>query len=272
MSGKRIAIYGKGGIGKTTISVNLALLLARRGLRTLLVGCDPKKDTARLLSDRPLPALMEKYEALKSGAATAEEVLFPARENLLVCESGGPRPGVGCAGRGILIALEWLKKSGALERADVILYDVLGDVVCGGFATPVTRGFTDMICVVTSGEQASLLAANNILSGMAAVGGQVGGLIFNSRGFEGEETLVEAFSRLTKTPILGKIPCSQRIKREELRRRAVCEAEGAAAEQSALEALADRLLQLEAPAHPQAMDPEALYEAIEALERCDPNA
>ena len=271
MNGRRIAIYGKGGIGKTTIAVNLAVLLARRGLRTLLVGCDPKKDTARLLTSRPLPSLMERYDALASGAAAPEEVLLPVRENLLVCESGGPRPGVGCAGRGILIALEWLQKSGAYERADVVLYDVLGDVVCGGFATPVTRGFTDTICVVTSGEQASLLAANNILRGMEAVGGKVGGLIFNARGFDGEERLAHAFAQMANTPLLGEIPCSQRIKREELRRRVVCEAEGAEAEKRALTALAERLLALEHAASPRPLDPEVLYAAIEQMERCDPD-
>lgn len=111
---------------------------------------------------------------------------------------------MGCAGRGVLIALDLLSQRGILSQADVVLYDVLGDVVCGGFATPVTHGFTDRIYVVTSGEQASLLAANNILSGMNSVGGKTGGLIFNARGFEGEETYVRRFASLTGSAHCGR--------------------------------------------------------------------
>ena len=115
-------------------------------------------------------------------------------------------------------------------------------MVCGGFATPVTRGFTDRIYVVTSGEQASLLAANNILAGMNAVGGRVGGLIYNARGFKGEDVCVERFSERTGTPVVGRMPYSQRIKLEEMNRRAICEAEDARPENDAIRALAGALL------------------------------
>lgn len=267
MSARRIAIYGKGGIGKTTISVNLAIAMAECGLKVVLVGCDPKRDTARLLLRESIPTIVEKYDALVSGRASLDEVCVQARKNLYCCEAGGPKPGVGCAGRGVLIALELLNQRGVLADADVVLYDVLGDVVCGGFATPVTHGFTDRVYVVTSGEQASLLAANNILSGMASVGGKIGGLIYNARGFEGEDRYVERFSQRTKAPIVGRMPYSQRIKLEELSRRAICEAENAPAEHSAIARLASKILGEGDCAPCEALPMEALYDMIAEIGR-----
>lgn len=266
MKKQRIAIYGKGGIGKTTISVNLALTLAREGYKVLLVGCDPKQDTARLLLQERLPTIVECYDGLQSGRIPIERVCARVRENITCCEAGGPKPGVGCAGRGVLIALDLLSQRGILSQADVVLYDVLGDVVCGGFATPVTHGFTDRIYVVTSGEQASLLAANNILSGMNSVGGKTGGLIFNARGFEGEETYVRRFASLTGVPIVGVMPYSQRIKTEELNRRAICEADGAVLEEQAMRALANEVLN-GTPCQPRALTPDGLYDMIAQIGR-----
>lgn len=267
MKGTRIAIYGKGGIGKTTIAVNLALTLANRGKRVLLMGCDPKRDTTRLLLHQGIPTILEKYDALCAGTAEVEDICIHARENLWCCEAGGPKPGVGCAGRGVLIALDLLEKCGTLKAADVVLYDVLGDVVCGGVATPVTRGFTDRIYVVTSGEQSSLLAANNILTGLASVGGQIGGLILNECGFMGEEAYVGAFSQCVCVPVVGKLPYSRRIKLEELGRKAICEADGAHVEREAMAALANTLLSDSAPASPVELSQDALYDLIAKIGR-----
>ena len=164
MDGRRIALYGKGGIGKTTVAVNAALEMARRGQKVLLIGCDPKQDTTRLLLSGPQKSILECYDELHSGALGLDSVLAMPRAGLLCCEAGGPKPGVGCAGRGVLIALEYLKTQGVMERCDTVLFDVLGDVVCGGFATPVTRGYARDVYVVTSGEQASLLAANRAVA------------------------------------------------------------------------------------------------------------
>lgn len=259
---RKIAIYGKGGIGKTTLSVNLALRLAASGKRVLLIGCDPKSDTARLLLQKPIPTVMDNYNAIHSGAVRIDEVCIEARHNLWCCEAGGPRPGVGCAGRGVLIALDLLKNQGKLDEADIVLYDVLGDVVCGGFATPVTHGFTDQILIVTSGEQASLLAANNIIAGMAATGGSIGGLIFNARGFDGEDSYVRMFSSRVNVPIVGCIPYSQKIKLAELRRRAIGEVESAVEENQAIERLSGDVLALRSSAIPAALPQEELYDMI----------
>ncbi len=269
MTAKRIALYGKGGIGKTTLSVNLALTMAREGRKVLLVGCDPKADTARLLVKKPPEALVERYDDVIAGRASADQLIVEARDNLWCCESGGPRPGAGCAGRGILIALELLKKAGVLDRMDVVLFDVLGDVVCGGFATPVTKGYADRVYVVTSGEQASLLAANNILRGMAAIGGQIGGLIFNARGFTSEDRLVSAFAQACHVPVAGSLPYDERIKLEELRRRAICDAPSDTPVQEAMLALAHALLSDAPPAQAQPFEPEALYQWIERMGRDD---
>lgn len=268
MNQKRIAIYGKGGIGKTTISVNLALILASRGQKVLLVGCDPKTDTTRLLTGDSLPTILDSYDAIVRGEASISKALVECRKNLWCCETGGPKPGVGCAGRGVLIALELLNQRGILDQADVVLYDVLGDVVCGGFATPVTRGYTDRVYVVTSGEQASLLAANNILTGMTQVGGNIGGLIVNARGFDGEDAYVHAFTQRVNVPVIAWIPYSQRIKLEELRRRAICEVENAGFENMAMTNLAEAVFESREPVRPNRLAQDELYEIIDEIGRC----
>ena len=186
---KRIALYGKGGIGKTTVAVNTALCMARRGYRVLLVGCDPKQDTTRLLTKQPLISILERYDG-PCGPSLQDGLIANPRPNLWCCEAGGPKPGVGCAGRGIAIALNALEKAGWFDRVDVVLYDVLGDVVCGGFSTPVTKGYARELYIVTSGEQASLFAANNILAGMQGLGACVRGLIYQERRFTGEDALI----------------------------------------------------------------------------------
>ncbi len=267
MNAKRIAIYGKGGIGKTTLSVNLSIVFAEAGKKVLLVGCDPKRDTARLLTHQTIPTIVESYNDICSGKLNIKDVCVGVRKNLICCESGGPKPGVGCAGRGVMIALELLEKSGMLDDADIVLYDVLGDVVCGGFATPVTRGFTDRVYIVSSGEQASLLAANNILSGMNAVGGRIGGLIYNARGFTGEDDFIERYSEQTQLPIVGRMPYSMRVKLEELRRRAICDLDSADIENEAVRTLAAKMLEDRPQVEAKPLPMEDLYDMIARIGR-----
>ena len=238
---KRIALYGTGGIGKTTVAVNTALCMARRGYRVLLVGCDPKQDTTRLLTKQPLISILERYDG-PCGPSLQDGLIANPRPNLWCCEAGGPKPGVGCAGRGIAIALNALEKAGWFDRVDVVLYDVLGDVVCGGFSTPVTKGYARELYIVTSGEQASLFAANNILAGMQGLGACVRGLIYQERRFTGEDALIETFSRRVNVPVAVKIGFSERIKLCEMHDMAVSEEERAGVETAQFMALAERML------------------------------
>lgn len=222
---KRIALYGKGGIGKSTTAVNAAVTLAKNGFKVALVGCDPKQDTVRLLMGRYISSVLESYEDISSGVKPIESCVIKTRHDILCCEVGGPKPGVGCAGRGLILALELLSKSGCLSDRDVVIYDVLGDVVCGGFAAPVVRGFANEVYIVSSGENASLYAANNILRGMLAIGCQPRGLIFNSAGFDGESAVVSNFCEKVNLGISGEIPHNHKIPLYELRGVPIAEVE-----------------------------------------------
>ena len=259
---KHIALYGKGGIGKTTVAVNVALTLAQKGLKVLLVGCDPKQDTTRLLTDKPLPSIMDNYDLLVHKRIPPESVITNPRENLWCCEVGGPKPGVGCAGRGITISLGYLDKTGYIDKSDVVLYDVLGDVVCGGFASPVTKAYAKEIFVVSSGEQAALFAANNLISGMKAIQHNVSGIVYNQREFRGEDAIMEEFSKAVKVPVISKIPYSEEIKLGEINRKAICECEGAEHITQYYDDLADKLISASGELSPEPMKNEDLYELI----------
>ncbi len=259
---KRISIYGKGGIGKSTIAVNIALAMAEQGENVLLVGCDPKQDTTRLITDKPLTSILECYPQLVEGSSPMESVVVEARKNLFCCEVGGPKPGVGCAGRGIIIALDLLKKKGYFDRASVVICDVLGDVVCGGFATPVTKKYTDEVYIVTSGEQASLYAANNIIKGMVSIKGNVRGIIFNERNFESENDIVKDFCKEVNVPVIAKINYSEKIKLGEIKRTAIYEYEPCGVESSQYKKLGNIILNNENSVNPQPLDLTNFYELV----------
>ncbi|MBR1458055.1 MAG: AAA family ATPase, partial [Oscillospiraceae bacterium] len=160
----RFAIYGKGGIGKSTIACNVSAALAARGLTVMQIGCDPKADSTSLLHDgERIPTVLQLTRE-KGNALQLDEIVRPGAGGVLCVEAGGPVPGLGCAGRGIINALETLSRLGAYEvyKPDVVIYDVLGDVVCGGFSMPMRGGYADRIFVVTSGEKMSVYAAANI--------------------------------------------------------------------------------------------------------------
>ena len=215
---KRIALYGKGGIGKTTVAVNTALCMARRGYRVLLVGCDPKQDTTRLLTKQPLISILERYDG-PCGPSLQDGLIANPRLNLWCCEAGGPKPGVGCAGRGIAIALNALEKAGWFDRVDVVLYDVLGDVVCGGFAVPIRQGYADEVVIVTSGEKMALYAAANIkaaLDNFRERGyAKLRGIVLNCRNIPDEIPIVEEFAQRIGTEIIGVVPRDSNIQRAE---------------------------------------------------------
>lgn len=216
----RIAIYGKGGIGKSTTTSNLAAALATR-YRVMQIGCDPKADSTRDLmggkrKTTVLGAIREKGDDVR-----LEDLVSVGENGVLCVESGGPTPGIGCAGLGIISAFQKLEELGAFAvyRPDVVLYDVLGDVVCGGFAMPIRDGYAEQIFIVTSGEMMSLFAADNIcraVENFADRGyARVRGLILNARNVDNERELTERFAREHNLPIIHMIPRSGLVQEAE---------------------------------------------------------
>ena len=220
---KRIAIYGKGGIGKSTVVTNLSAALAESGLSVMQIGCDPKSDsTVGLQNGNMIPTVMRRILENRENTCL-EDIVFRGDFGVACVEAGGPRPGMGCAGRGIISAFEKLEELRAFEvyQPDVVLYDVLGDVVCGGFALPIRKGYAQSVCIVTSGEKMSLYAAGNILEAVRAFGtrgyASVGGLIVNRKNIPNEEEIVQSWAREHAVEILGIIPRSPLVQQAEER-------------------------------------------------------
>jgi nitrogenase iron protein NifH len=233
---RQIAIYGKGGIGKSTIASNLSAAIHGMGLSVMQVGCDPKRDSTRILAGgRFIPAVLEEHrEQLRVGkdeyAMKLENIVYRSPGGIYLVEAGGPEPGVGCAGRGVLTSLQILKDLRAFETygIDVAIYDVLGDVVCGGFSMPIREGFAREIYLVCSGGFMSLYAANNIARAVQRLGrrGDTGlaGIICNSNGDEAfEHEVIPAFAKRLGTSFVRFIPRSPVIQACELEGRPVVE-------------------------------------------------
>ncbi|MDR1411197.1 MAG: AAA family ATPase [Spirochaetaceae bacterium] len=205
-----IAIYGKGGIGKSTISANISAALGKKGKRVLQIGCDPKHDSTRfLLHGKRIATVLDYVRETAPDKCRLSDIVHAGAFGVDCVEAGGPEPGVGCAGRGILTTFELLDRLGIKEnRYDAIIYDVLGDVVCGGFAVPIRRDYAEKVYIVTSGEFMSLYAANNILRGIRnydQAGNRAGGIIFNSRGEDEEEEMVRRFCGAVSLPLIARI-------------------------------------------------------------------
>lgn len=227
---RKVAIYGKGGIGKSTTTQNTVAGLAQMGKKIMVVGCDPKADSTRLL----LGGLAQK-SVLDSLREEGEDVLL---ENIRkkgygdtwCVESGGPEPGVGCAGRGIITSINMLESLGAYEESEALdyaFYDVLGDVVCGGFAMPIRDGKAEEIYIVCSGEMMAMYAANNICKGIMkfAQSGTVrlGGLICNSRAVDNEKEMIEELAKKLGTHMIYFVPRDNDVQRAEINRKTVIE-------------------------------------------------
>ncbi len=241
-----LAVYGKGGIGKSTVSANLSAALAMAGKKVLQIGCDPKHDSTRLLTHGELiPTVLDYLRTVPAAEAEVGAVLRSGICGIGCIEAGGPQPGVGCAGRGIITAFEFLEKHRVKAPYDLVVYDVLGDVVCGGFAVPVRREYADAILLVTSGEYMAIYAANNILRGIRNFDGEehrrVAGILFNRRNLADEEGRVARFARAVGLPIVAELPRSPGFAHAEEQRRTLMELEGYEEEKEVFRSLAQRI-------------------------------
>ncbi|MDH4200391.1 MAG: nitrogenase iron protein [Spirochaetia bacterium] len=227
---RQIAIYGKGGIGKSTTTQNTVAAIAEMGKKVMIVGCDPKADSTRLILHSKCQSTVMELARDKGSVEdlVLEDVLLTGYRDIKCAESGGPEPGVGCAGRGVITAINFLEEAGAYDTGlDMVFYDVLGDVVCGGFAMPIREGKAQEIYIVTSGEMMAMYAANNIAKGILkyATNGKVrlAGLICNSRQVDKEYELIEALAERLGTQMIHFIPRDNVVQRAELRRQTVIE-------------------------------------------------
>ena len=247
---RKIAFYGKGGIGKSTTTQNTVAGLAEMGKKVMVVGCDPKADSTRLLlhglaQKTVLDTLREEGEDVD-----LDDILKEGYGGTMCTESGGPEPGVGCAGRGIITSINLLEQLGAYEEEkhlDYVFYDVLGDVVCGGFAMPIRDGKAEEIYIVCSGEMMAMYAANNICKGIvkyADTGGvRLGGIICNSRKVDQEKEMIEELCRQLGTQMIHFMPRENQVQRAEINRKTVIDY---------------------SPEHPQADEYRALAKKIDA--------
>ncbi len=249
---RKIAIYGKGGIGKSTTTQNTVAGLVEMGRRVMVVGCDPKADSTRLLLGGLSQKTVLDTLRLEGEDVELEDIRKEGFNGVVCVESGGPEPGVGCAGRGIITSINLLEQLGAYaedEKLDYAFYDVLGDVVCGGFAMPIREGKAQEIYIVVSGEMMAMYAANNICKGIvkfAEAGGvRLGGLICNSRKVDNEQAMIEALAARLGTQMIHFVPRDNMVQRAEINRKTVIEYD---------------------PAHPQADEYRTLARKIEENE------
>ncbi len=224
----KIAVYGKGGIGKSTTTANLAAALSSK-YKVMQIGCDPKADSTKNLMGRcPVSTVLGEIRE-KGDDVELMDLVHEGYNGVLCVESGGPTPGIGCAGLGIISAFQKLEELEAFEtyRPDIVLYDVLGDVVCGGFAMPIRDGYAEHVFIVTSGEMMALFAADNITRAVDQFRergyARVRGIILNERKVENEEELVERFAREHDLPVIQTIRRSRMIQEAEKEGKTVIE-------------------------------------------------
>ena len=231
---RQIAFYGKGGIGKSTTGSNIAAALAEQGLSVMMIGCDPKADCTRnLTGEVQIPTILDisrdkgierlgLEELVEGKKVELADVIHRGYRGVYCAECGGPRPGFGCAGRGVIVAIDLLKRLNAFDelRPDLVIYDVLGDVVCGGFAMPLRKGLADEVYIVTSADYLALYAANNICKGISAFankgGSPLGGIIYNVRGMLDEADVVYDFAEQIGSRVVGHIPNAHEIAEAEI--------------------------------------------------------
>ena len=217
----KLAVYGKGGIGKSTTVSNISAALSDMGYRVMQIGCDPKADSTVSLHGKEKVTTVLELVRTRKNEFTLEDMVNVGYGGVICVEAGGPTPGLGCAGRGIIAALEKLAEKGAYEtyQPDVVIYDVLGDVVCGGFSMPMRGGYADKVFVITSGENMAIHAAANIATAIAGFQGRgyasLGGIILNRRNVKDEDAKVEELAKDIESEIIGTLSRSDLVQEAE---------------------------------------------------------
>jgi nitrogenase iron protein NifH len=262
---KQIAIYGKGGIGKSTTTSNLSAALSTLGFKVMQFGCDPKADSTNTLRGGTyIPTVLDTLR--EKGSVNAKDVIFEGFNGIYCVEAGGPAPGVGCAGRGIITAVELFKQQKAFEELDLdyVIYDVLGDVVCGGFAMPIREGIAQHVFTVSSGDFMSIYASNNLFKGIKKYsnsgGALLGGVIANSMNAGYSKEIVDDFASRTKTQIIQYVPRSITVTQSELQGKTVIEAQPDSEQAKVYKTLAERMVAHEVSKTPSPLELNELKE------------
>lgn len=260
---KQIAIYGKGGIGKSTTTSNISAALTKLGYKVMQFGCDPKADSTNTLRGGTyIPTVLDTLR--EKGQVKPEDVIFKGFNGVYCVEAGGPAPGVGCAGRGIITAVQLLKQLRVYEELDldVVIYDVLGDVVCGGFAVPIREGIAQHVFTVSSADFMAIYAANNLFKGIQkysnAGGALLGGLIANSINTPYAKEIVDDFVARTKTQVVEYVPRSVTVAQAELQGKTTIEAFPEAKQAKIYKSLAKKVVETNESKVPSPLEISAL--------------
>ncbi len=255
---KQIAIYGKGGIGKSTTTSNLTAALSKAGYKVMQFGCDPKSDSTNTLRGGTyIPTVLDTLR--EKNVVKASDVIFEGFNGIYCVEAGGPAPGVGCAGRGIITAVQLFKQQKVFEDLDLdyVIYDVLGDVVCGGFAVPIREGIAEHVFTVSSADFMAVYAANNLFKGIkkysTSGGALLGGVIANSINLPYSKDIIDDFVLQTKTQVVEYIPRSVTVTQSELQGKTTIEAAPDSAQAKVYTQLAQKI-----DAHTESKVPEPL--------------
>lgn len=256
---RQIAIYGKGGIGKSTTTSNLSAALSVAGFRVMQFGCDPKADsTSTLRNGSYIPTVLDTLR--EKGRVNAYDVIYEGFNGIYCVEAGGPAPGVGCAGRGIITAVELFRQQRIFEELDLdyVIYDVLGDVVCGGFAVPIREGIAQHVFTVSSGDFMSIYASNNLFKGIKKYsnsgGALLGGIIANSINHGYSREIIDDFAARTKTQIMQYVPRSITVTQSELQGKTTIEAAPDSQQAQIYRQLAERIISHEESRAPSPLE------------------